>query len=177
MTFSLYEATIPSWLQILGSVRGLTEKAAAFCEEKGLNQAELLSAHFGEDMLPLSWQIKLVSSHSIGAIEGVRKGIFSPNRTPPVASFAEFRDEIDVSLGALMAVTPDEMESFLGRDMRFSAPDRGFSMDFTAENFLLSFSLPNFYFHTTTAFDILRNRGVQIGKRDYLGNIRVKAGT
>jgi hypothetical protein len=177
MPFSLYEATIPSWLQILNSVHGLTEKAEAFCAEKGLGETELLGAHFGEDMLPLSWQIKWVSTHSIGAIEGVRKGEFSPDRDAPLTSFAEFRDQIGRSLAALEAVTPDEVESFIGRDMRFSIPQMDLVMDFTAENFLLSFSVPNFYFHATTAFDILRHQGVGIGKRDFLGKMRLKAAT
>ena len=67
------------------------------------------------------------------------------------------------------------MEGLIGRDMIFSVPAANLRMDFTAENFLLSFSLPNFYFHATTAYDILRHKGVRIGKLDFLGRPRIKA--
>ncbi len=174
MAFSLYDATIPTYLQILGAVRGLTEKAEAFCAEKGLTETELLSAHFGEDMLPLGWQIKWTSTHSIGAIEGVRKGSLSPDRSQPASSFAELRVQTNATVSALMAITREEVESFVGRDMVFSAPDRGIRLDFTAEDFLMSFSLPNFLFHATTAYDIMRHQGVSIGKRDFLGQMRIK---
>ena len=75
------------------------------------------------------------------------------------------------TIAALEAVDPAEMENFIGRPMRFEMGS--FRMDFTAENFLLSFSQPNFYFHATTAYDILRMKGVPLGKRDYLGAMRL----
>ncbi|MGD9810473.1 MAG: DUF1993 family protein [Sphingobium sp.] len=174
MTFSLYDATIPSFLQILGAMRGLTEKAEAFCAEKGIAERQLLDAHLGEDMLSLTWQIKWVSTHSIGAIEGVRGGSFSPDREPPAESFAALRAQVDETVAALQQVTREEMESFVGGDMQFSLAGR-ILMEFTAENFLLSFSLPNFYFHASTAYDILRDEGLDIGKRDFLGVPRMKA--
>jgi len=173
MAFSLYDATIPTYIQILTATRGLTEKAEAFCAEKGMAEADLLNAHFGPDMLPLSWQLKWVSTHSIGAVEGVRKGSFEPDRVPPVESFAGFRAQIGASISALQSITAEEMESFVGRDMVFTIGDQ-LRMDFLAEHFLMSFSLPNFMFHATTAYDILRQQGVSIGKRDFLGMPRLK---
>jgi hypothetical protein len=68
------------------------------------------------------------------------------------------------------ALDPAEIESFIGKDMRFEFG--GNSMDFNAEDFLLSFSMPNFYFHATTAYDILRMKGMAIGKRDFTGKVR-----
>jgi len=73
---------------------------------------------------------------------------------------------------ALEQVDPAEINGFLGRDMRFEFGER--RLDFTAENFLLSFSQPHFFFHATTAYDILRNNGLTIGKRDFMGKTRVK---
>jgi len=72
----------------------------------------------------------------------------------------------------LKALTPDEVNGMEGRDMAFQIGDR--RMPFTVENFLMSFSLPNFYFHATTAYDILRQKGVPLGKRDYMGQMRLK---
>jgi len=173
MSFSLYDATIPTYIQILTATRGLTEKAEAFCAEKGIAEADLLNAHFGPDMLSLSWQLKWVSTHSIGSIEGVRKGSFKPDRAPPKENLAGFRAQIDATIDALKAITTEEMEGFVGRDMVFAAGE--LRMDFLAEHFLMSFSLPNFMFHATTAYDILRQEGVSIGKLDFLGMPRLKA--
>ena len=174
MPLSLYDATIPSYLQILTAVLGLIDKAEAFCAEKGIAEQALLAEHFGPDMLPLANQLKWVSTHSIGAIEAVRVGSFMPDRSAPPENFAGFRELVSASITALKAVTVDEMEGFIGRDMVFSVPALNIRMDFTAENFLLSFSQPNFYFHATTAYDILRHQGVAIGKRDYLDKPRIK---
>ncbi|MGH8148857.1 MAG: DUF1993 domain-containing protein [Steroidobacteraceae bacterium] len=172
MAFSLYAATIPSYQQILGSVSGLIDSAEAFCNEKGIAPQELVQARLIADMLPFAYQVKSTIVHSIGAIEGVRKGVFSPDMTPSPETFAELRAKVAEAVAALGAVKPAEMDGFLGRDMRFSMGER--HMDFTAESFLLSFSQPNFYFHATTAYSILRARGVQIGKRNFMGSLRLK---
>ncbi len=174
MPISLYDATVPSWLQILASMKGLTEKAEAFCAASGMSEADLLATHFGADMLPLGWQFKWTSTHSIGAIEGVRAGTFSPDRTPPADSFAGLRAQIEETMASLTALTPEEVEGFIGKDMHFTVPAMGIDLPFTAENFLLSFSTPNFYFHATTAYDLLRHAGVEIGKRDFAGKPRIK---
>ena len=173
MSVSLYDATIPSFLQTLKAMTGIIGKAEAFCAEKGVDPAALLETRLIDDMLPLAMQIKWVSTHSIGAIEGVRAGSFSPDRAPPPQNFTDLRAQIGQSVAALEAIGRDEVESFVGRDMVFSVGSR--RLEFTAEDFLLSFSIPNFYFHATTAYDIVRQKGVPVGKIDYLGSLRVKA--
>lgn len=172
MPISLYDATIPSYLQVLGAVSALVDKAAAFAVEQGLPPEELIGARLAGDMLPFAYQVKSAAVHSLGAIEGVRKGSFSPDMTPPPATFDGLKSRMTETITALEAVTPAEMEGFIGRDMCFLI--RGTQMNFTAETFLLSFSQPNFYFHATTAYDILRWKGVQIGKRDFIGKLRLK---
>lgn len=174
MPISIYDATIPSYLQILGAALGLIDKAEAFCAANDISEQDFLGLHFGEDMLPLAMQLKWLTTHSLGAIEGVRAGMFQPDRSAPAESLAGFREQISGTISALKAISPEEMESFVGRDMVFEVAAMNLRMDFTAENFLLSFSLPNFYFHATTAYDLMRDRGVQIGKRDYLGVPRLK---
>lgn len=174
MPISLYDATVPSFIQILQSALGLIDKAQAFCAEKGITEQELLAEHFGPDMLPLGWQFKWLTTHSLGAIEGARAGSFTTDRSIPADSLSAFREQISRTIATLNAITPAEMVSLIGRDMVFTVPTMDLRMDFTAENFLLSFSLPNFYFHATTAYDILRHRGVVLGKRDFLGMPRVK---
>ena len=173
MAFSLFEATIPSYRQTLGAVAGLLTTAEAFCAEKQIPPQEIIDARLAHDMLPFAYQVKSTSVHSLGAIEGVRCGVFSPDMTPPPQTFAALRSRITETLQALESIQPAEVESFMGRDMRFEVRDR--RLEFTAESFLLSLSLPNFYFHAATAYDILRWRGAHIGKRDFLGRLRLKA--
>jgi hypothetical protein len=172
MAFSLYAATVPSFRQILAGVAGLLVKGEAFCAEKNVAPADLIQARLAGDMLPFAYQVKSTAVHSLGAIEGVRKGVFSPDTTPPPETFSALKARIADALAALEKIEVAEVDGFIGRDMRFSFRDR--HMDFTAENFLLSFSQPNFYFHATTAYDILRWKGLQIGKRDFVGQPRVK---
>jgi hypothetical protein len=172
MALTLYAAVVPSYLQILESVSRLVGKAEGFCQDQGLAPEAILDARLADDMLPFAYQVKSTAVHSIGAIEGVRQGVFSPHTTPPPTSFAGLADRVAQTITQLTALDPDEVESFVGRDMRFQFGDR--HIDFTAENFLLSFSQPNFYFHATTAYDILRMKGLAIGKRDFNGRVRQK---
>jgi hypothetical protein len=102
----------------------------------------------------------------------VRKGVFSPDTTPPPDTFAALKTRIVETLATLEAIEPAEVDTYVGRDMRFVFGDR--RLDFTAEDFLLSFSQPNFYFHAATTYDILRWKGVDLGKRDFIGRPRVK---
>lgn len=172
MTFSLYVATIPAYRQILEAVAGLLDKAQAFCREAGLAPHEIIQARLAEDMLPFAYQVKSTAVHSLGAIEAVRKGVFSPDMSPPPETFEALHARIAAALAALATIEAAEVDAFVGREMRFAFGER--HIDFTAENFLLSFSQPNFYFHATTAYDILRWKGVPIGKRDFMGKLRKK---
>ena len=175
MAFTLYAAVVPSYLQILQSMTGLVSKAQAFCQNQGLEPVAILDARLADDMLPFAFQVKLTVVHSIGAIEGVRSGLFLPDRAPPPTTFSGLAERVAGAIAQLEALDPGEVESFIGRDMRFQLGDH--SMDFTAEDFLLSFSQPNFYFHATTAYDILRMKGLAIGKRDFSGRVRQKPQT
>jgi len=172
MTFSLYEATIPNYRQILLAVSGLLLKAEAFCAEKALAPEEIIQARLAPDMQPFAYQVKSTAVHSLGAIEGVRKGVFSPDQTTPPATFPALIARVSETITALEAIPAAEVDGFLGRDMCFAFGER--RLDYTAENFLLSFSQPNFFFHATTTYDILRWKGVPIGKRDFLGKTRLK---
>jgi hypothetical protein len=172
MSFTLYDALIPTYQQILGAVDGLLSKAEAYCAENNIEPGQIIQARLYEDMLPFSYQVSSTATHSLGAIEGVRQGVFSPDLTPPPDTFAALRAKVAHAREAVGALTPAEVNAFQGRDMRFEIRD--IKLPFTAEDFLMSFSLPNFYFHAATAYDILRHRGVSLGKRDFLGRMRLK---
>ncbi|TIX51467.1 DUF1993 domain-containing protein [Alteraurantiacibacter aquimixticola] len=168
MPVSLHAATIPSMLQMIGAAKGWLDKA----EDSDLSEEEIASACLIEDMLPFAYQVKSIAVHSQGAIEGVRKGVFSPDRSEPAETLEGMRERLEEARAFLSALTEAELEGFIGQDMRFEIGDK--RLDFTAEDFLLSFSQPNFYFHATAAYAILRHKGVPVGKIDYLGRMRLK---
>ncbi len=173
MTLSLYDATIPSNLQILRALDALLDKAEAFAAEQGLAPETLIDARLAADMLPFGYQLKACAAHSVGGIEGVRGGSFSPDRSPWPTDFAGLRAVLRDAIATLEAIDRDEFDTLADTDTKFEFGT--FVMPFTGANFLLSFSQPNFYFHATTAYAILRAQGMPIGKRDFLGMPRMKA--
>lgn len=157
---------------MIGSTRHLTKKGEQWCEDNGNDSGSVIGACLIDDMLPFAYQVKSVAEHTAGALAAVHKGTYSPDLNPPPTDFAGLHAKLDEAEAALKAYSVDEIESLIGRDMRFEFKDM--RLDFTAENFLLSFAQPNFYFHAATAYDILRMLGVQIGKRDFTGAVRIK---
>src|SRR6267142_3314247 len=117
MAFSLYAATVPSYQQILGAVSGLLGTAEAFSTEKGIAPEDIIQARLAADMLPFAYQVKATAVHSLGAIEGVRRGVFSPDMTPPPETFAALKARIADTLATLSALEAAEVDSFVGRDM------------------------------------------------------------
>lgn len=173
MPLSLHEALVPSWLQVLGSVKLLVDKAEAHCKENSAGAADLLHARLADDMAPFTYQVKSCAAHSAGALEGVRKGAFSPDMTSPPDSFDGLRNSLAAAEQALEKVSPQDIEAIADNPMVFSIGEK-YRLNFTVRDFLLSFSNPNFYFHATTAYAILRMKGLEIGKRDYLGGLRIQ---
>jgi hypothetical protein len=156
----------------LGAVAGFLERARAHFTEKGTDLGEIVESRLFPDMFPFRFQVQSVAHHSLGAIEGVMKGLFSPPANLPELDYAGLQRLVADTRDALQRLKPAEVNACEGRDVVFQFRDR--QVPFTAENFLLSFSFPNFYFHATTAYDILRTKGVPVGKRDFLGQLRLK---
>jgi uncharacterized protein len=165
MAISLYELSVTNFLQILGGVEGFLGRGLAHFQEKKTDPGEILEARLAPDMLPFKFQLHSTVHHSLGAIRGVQAGVFKPPSPVPALDYAGFQKTISDAREALQQLE--------GKDMFFEIGDR--KLPFTADGFLQSFSLPNFYFHSTTAYDILRHSGVPLGKRDYLGRMRMKS--
>ncbi len=170
MSFTLYTATVPSLIQILKGSQGWLDKAEAFAEANGTSEADMMDAKLAEDMFPFNRQLRGCVMHARDGIAGAMAGVFTPSMTPAPASFAGLRELIGEGIAYLEALAPAEVDALVGKPMRFEIGD--FKLPFTADNFLLSFSQPNFYFHATTAYAILREMGAEIGKRDFLGALR-----
>ena len=174
MPLTLQAAFVPSALQMLGTASHLLDKTENWCAERECDHSAILNAQLIEDMLPFCYQIKSVAEHSAGAIGAVRKGVATPDLNPPPTTFEGLRDKLAGAKEVLKSLDADEMESWIGRDMRFEFKDT--KLPFTAEDFLLSFAQPNFYFHCSAAYAIARHLGVEIGKMDFMGRVRIKQG-
>ena len=171
MAISLYDLSVTSYLQTLNAVSGFLAKGLAWAQEGGHDLDVLVETRLHGDMLPFRFQIVSVCHHSRGAIAGAKSGVFTPPG-PSDATYAGLQAMVTDAIAELKALTPEEVNALEGRDMVFALGER--KMPFTVEGFMMSFSLPNFHFHATTAYDILRQKGVTLGKRDYLGAMRMK---
>jgi hypothetical protein len=173
MAIALYDLSVASYLQTLGAVVGFLEKGRAHFAANEVDLDEIVETRLFPDMLPFRFQLQSVAHHSLGAIEGAKKGLFQPPPQAPAYDYRGLQELVGAAREGLQKVTPSEVNVLEGRDVVFQLRD--FKMPFTAEGFLLSFSLPNFYFHATTAYDILRMKGVPLGKRDFMGQMRLKS--
>ena len=172
MAISLYDVSVASFQQVLAGVAGFLEKGRAHFAAQGVDLSEIVATRIHPDMFPFRFQVASVAHHSLGALQGVEAGVFGP---PNVADldYAGLQGLIANAQAGLQAYTREVVEGMEGRDVEFRlGPNR---LPFVAENFLMSFSLPNLHFHATTAYDILRMKGVPLGKRDYLVQVRVKS--
>lgn len=174
MAISLYDASVAGYLQTLPAVAAFLDKGAAHCAATGDDVNELVAARLYPDMLPLAFQIASVRHHSLHAIEACTSGLFTPPGALPAGiDYAGLRTIVADTIAELSKLTREQVEAVQGNDVVFQLGEM--KMPFTAEGFLLSFSVPNFHFHATTAYDILRSKGVKLGKRDYIGKLRMKA--
>lgn len=173
MPITLYDLTVPTYLQTLGAVAGFMEKALTHCREHGLDPEKIVEMRIHPDMLPFRFQIHSVAHHSAGTMAALDSGVFRPDRGATNTTFAVLQSEIAEACAALEKLTPEAVNAHDGGTVMFEAGER--KLPFTAEEFVLSFSLPNFHFHAATGYDILRGQGVPLGKRDYMGALRLKS--
>ena len=173
MAISLYDLSVNNFRQILASTSAVLDKGKAHAEENGLDLGEIVQTRLIEDMMPFSFQVISVAHHSLGAIEGIKAGVFGPPSPDDSIGYDALHDLVRNAHAELGKVSEEEINALEGNDMRFEFGD--FKIPFTAEGFIQSFSLPNFFFHATTTYDILRMKGVALGKMDFLGQMRVKA--
>ena len=172
MAISLYDCSVTSFLQVLGAVSGFLEKGRVHLAEAGGDVEAIVATRLHDDMLPFAFQLASVAHHSKGALAGAKAGVFNPPGPPGQPTYADLQQWVADAQAELKALSPDEVNALEGKDMIFQLGSR--QLPFTVENFLLSFSTPNLHFHATTAYDILRQAGVPLGKRDYMGAMRLK---
>lgn len=172
MATSFYDLSVPTFLQTVKAVGAFLDRAVRHCSETRQDPDDFVHARLYNDMAPFHFQIEAAWHHSVWGLEAVKTGVFTPPALVGPVPFVDLQVMIRKAEAALEAFTPDEVNSWAGRDLDLEIGPR--RLAFTSETLILSFSLPNFYFHSVTAYDILRTRGVPLGKRDYEGRLRTR---
>lgn len=168
MSLSLYDAFVPGCQRTLTGMMGLIDKAEAHCTENGLEHSELIEARLAEGMWNLPWHVRACWVHSAYTLGLLPSGEFTPDFTDVPADFAAMRAMVDDAQAKLAAVNADHVEALSDQTIGFVL-GRERLMEMTGQNFLLGFNQPNFYFHATTFYGILRMKGLALGKRDFMG--------
>jgi hypothetical protein len=186
MTIALYDLSVLTFLQTLRALSGVLDRATRHCAESGADPNDFVRARLYPDMAPFHFQIEALRNHAVGGLEAVKTGVFAP---PPLVGpmpFTDLQAIVGEAVTALEAFSPEEVNSWSGKDLDiaiFRPVDEenastsawaAKTLGMTPETFLLSYSMPNFYFHTVTTYNILRTRGVPIGKGDYEGRLRTR---
>jgi hypothetical protein len=167
MTISLYKCSVPIFVQFLTALSAVLDKAAAFAAAKKVEESVLLNMRLAPDMFPLLRQVRAATDHAINAC-GRLAGVELPSFANNEASIAELKERIAKTVDFLKGLRPAQIDGQEGKEIKITFPS-GATREFTGQSLLLNNSLPNFYFHCTTAYDILRHCGVELGKRDFLG--------
>ena len=164
---SFYDASVPAFLQILGSLSGLLNKAEAHCKAKNIQPEVLLGTRLYPDMLPLSRQIQLACDFATKGCARLAH-VEVPSTPDTEKTFEELRQRLAKAGDYLKKFTPSQFEGADSRDVTFPAgPDR--TLTLKGQQYLNNVVFPNFYFHAAIAHGLLRHNGVEIGKRDFLG--------
>ena len=164
MSINIYEVSAPVFVNALVDMRAWLDKAA------GINtEAELLDARLAPDMHPLSRQFQISSDSAKGAMARL-SGVEAPAMADTESSFDELRTRCDRTIAFIKSIDPAKLTDAAERDVVLKFPN-GMGFRFTGQQFLTGFALPNFFFHVTTAYAILRAAGVPLGKQDFLQHL------
>jgi hypothetical protein len=167
MTVSMYKISVPIFVQFLTSLSASLDKAAAHCEAKKIDPAAVLNVRLFPDMYPLLRQVRAATDHAVNAsarLAGVEPLAFANTET----SFAELKERLAKTIDFVKTCKAAQIDGTEDKPIKITFPS-GATRDFTGQSLLLGNSLPNFYFHCTTAYDILRHCGIELGKRDFMG--------
>lgn len=170
MTNTLYTLSLNTFVPMLKNLSQNLDKAGAFAREKNFDFSVLANARLAPDMFPLTRQVQLSSDHAKGAMArlmGAEQPVYEDTETTLDELKARIEKTIDYVEGAPEAA----FEGAAERKVVIEIPSNGIAFDMTGETFLRDWALPNFYFHVVTAYDILRNNGVELGKRDFMGHV------
>ena len=166
MALSMYDVSVPVFIRALTNLAAILEKGAAHAKAQGMDAAELIQTRLIADMDPLASQVQRASDSAKGCAARLA-GIEVPSFPDTETTFVELQERIAKTIAYLKTIRPEQLEGSDARVVELKL--RNGPITFDGKSYLLGFALPNFYFHVTTAYDILRHKGVQIGKMDFIG--------
>jgi len=168
MKISMHQVSAPRFANSLKNLSAILDKGQAYAEAKKVDPTVLTGARLYPDMFPLSRQVQIATDTAKGAVARLA-GIENPKYEDTERTFEELKARIAKTIELIDSVKPDQVDGTEDKEIVLKLG--GSEMRWTGMQYLLGFALPNFYFHVTTAYDILRHSGVEVVKRDYLGNI------
>lgn len=168
MTISMYQASIPVFIRGLENLSDILEKGAMQAVARKSDPAELLESRLYADMFPLTRQVQIASDTAKGAAARLA-GVEVPGMPDTEASFIELQQRLARTVAFLKSIKPEQIDGTEQKTIVLPTRSKG-ELQFTGQNYLLQQALPNFFFHVTTAYGILRHNGIAIGKWDYLGS-------
>src|SRR5450755_4682549 len=166
MNISMYQASVPRFVNILGNLSNILDKAQAHVDAKKLDTATLTTYRLYPDMLPMTTQVQIACDAAKGVVArlaGVEIPVYEDNEK----TLADLKARVAKTIAFIQTVTPAQIDDTEDKEIVIKRGDK--ETHYTGMQFLLGHALPNFYFHVTTTYNILRHNGIEIGKRDYLG--------
>ncbi|UAJ10806.1 DUF1993 domain-containing protein [Glacieibacterium megasporae] len=166
MTLSMYQASVPVFVRQFASLTAILDKGAAFAAERGIDPSELIDARLAPDMAALPRQIQIASDGVKGCVARLA-GIDVPGYADTETTFDTLKERIAKTVAFIESVPADQIDGTEDREISLKFGEQ--SINLSGQAYLLTFVLPNFFFHVSIAYALLRSKGVEIGKRDYLG--------
>ena len=163
---SMHQISVPIYIKHLNALAGCLKKAQALYTEKKYDEGTLVNYRLYPDMFSFARQVQQATEHARNSV-GLLAGVEAPKYEMNEKSLAELLARVEKSVAWLNTIKPEQVDGTEGKNVKVKAGDR--ELEFTGIDLLLKRSLPNFYFHCTTAYDILRHNGVDLGKRDFMG--------
>ncbi|BBH11269.1 DUF1993 domain-containing protein [Chromobacterium haemolyticum] len=168
MSVSMYQASVPALIRGLNNLSAILDKAAADAAARNIAPEVLLNARLAPDMFALTRQVQIASDSAKGCVARLA-GVEVPSYADDEASFADLQQRIAKTVAFLQGFNAAQIDGSEAREVVLKV--RGDEIRFSGQNYLLDFVLPNFYFHLTATYAILRHNGVALGKMDYLGGV------
>jgi uncharacterized protein len=166
MAISMYQASIPQFTKMLTNLSNLLQKGEAFAKAKNVDGTVLVGDRLALDMFPLSKQVQIAGDQVKNGMARLA-GIEPPKFDDQESTFAQLQERIAKTIAFVQSIQPAQVDGTEAKEIKFSIKEWHF--EFVGEQYLLTWIMPNFYFHVTTAYNILRHNGVEIGKADFLG--------
>ncbi len=167
MTISMYQASVPRFVNILGNLSGILDKAQAFAEARKVDDTVLTAYRLYPDMLPMTKQVQIACDAAKGVVARLA-GVEIPVHEDNEKTFADLKARVARTIAFIQTVTPAQIDGTEEKEIVIKRGEK--EARYTGMQYLLGHAVPNFYFHIATAYAILRHNGVELGKRDFLGN-------